>query len=46
LSVSVCSTVPGYDQPKCFVSSGSTVKWSNSSWNIWLRSAKKAMDGC
>jgi hypothetical protein len=24
LSVSVCSNVPGYDQPKCFVSSGST----------------------
>ena len=23
LSVSVCSNVPGYDQPKCFVSSGS-----------------------
>ena len=24
LSVSVCSNVPGYDQPKCFVSSGNT----------------------
>jgi hypothetical protein len=24
LSVSVCSDVPGYDEPKCFVSSGST----------------------
>ena len=24
LSVSVCSNAPGYDQPKCFVSSGST----------------------
>ena len=24
LSVSVCSNVPGYDEPKCFVSSGST----------------------
>ncbi|CAB4045727.1 Hypothetical predicted protein, partial [Paramuricea clavata] len=24
LNVSVCSNVPGYDQPKCFVSSGST----------------------
>ncbi|CAB4020669.1 Hypothetical predicted protein, partial [Paramuricea clavata] len=24
LSISVCSNVPGYDQPKCFVSSGST----------------------
>ena len=22
LSVSVCSNVPGYDQPKCFVSNG------------------------
>ena len=24
LSVSVCSNVPGYEPPKCFVSSGST----------------------
>ena len=24
LSVSVCSNVPGYDEPKCFVSSGNT----------------------
>jgi hypothetical protein len=24
LSVCVCSNVPGYDEPKCFVSSGST----------------------
>ena len=24
LSVSVCSNVPGYDQPKCFVLSGNT----------------------
>ena len=23
MSVSVCANVPGYDQPKCFVSSGS-----------------------
>ena len=43
LSVSVCSNVPGYDQPKCFVSSGNTREMIK---QFVSKSAKRVMFYC
>ena len=49
LSVSVCCNVPGYDQPKCFVSSDSLAirkKFSNNLLTIWWKSVKRVTRYC